>query len=126
VVADSDLDKDSDNMNYFGTPIDKGCLVEPFGNTFAPAQARFAQLLAFNNSSTSLENRETFEPRGYKTSLKGQVTIYGHVFHAERNMFFIGDSIFKACMAEAKCLKENHNAPALAAFTKAMKKFMYT
>ncbi|MDR2371926.1 MAG: hypothetical protein LBD60_02140 [Puniceicoccales bacterium] len=51
----------------------------------------------------------------------------GGVAHAPLNMLFVGDSLFKECLEEAKRLKENPEDPeALAAFTQAMKKFMYT
>jgi hypothetical protein len=63
----------------------------------------------------------------HENSLEYVLYVDGNVQHAPLNMLFIGSDLFKECMEEAKRLKENPNdSEALAAFTQAMKKFMYT
>ncbi|MDR0740772.1 MAG: hypothetical protein LBF34_03625 [Puniceicoccales bacterium] len=116
----------SNNMQYFGIPMDEGFLVESFHNIFSPAQVRLVHWLASKDYTTLPEDWEMLQPKNYTTVLETQVTDRGHIFHSKQNMLFIGNCIFKECMEEANHLKKNPSNPeALAAFTQAMKKFMY-
>jgi hypothetical protein len=110
------------------------CIGEPFHITFSESQIYLARWLASDpdpsnpNQWDALKLGQLTNDSYQKESSFGcTVDGNGHVHHNSLNMLYVGNGIFKECMEGAKRLKEDPNDPeALAAFTQAIKKFMYT
>jgi hypothetical protein len=133
----------------FGIPYDwtSDIARSPFDVIFSPAQIRFAQWITSDDYPTS-PNETSFEGKvalyeeakdpqnslnlvknpeiAYRTSFGERISKSGHIFHPIQSMFFVGSGVFRECMVTAKYLKETpDDSKALAAFTQAMKKFIY-
>ncbi|MDR0740773.1 MAG: hypothetical protein LBF34_03630 [Puniceicoccales bacterium] len=107
---------------------------EPFDISFSESQNYLARWLAtdlypldpsqWDTLKLGQQANSDYQKRSqFGCAVRGN----GYVDHSYLSMLHVGSGIFKECMEEAKRLKENQNDPeALAAFTQAIKKFMYT
>jgi hypothetical protein len=132
---------DSQDSSYFGYAfnsfderVDKrgvkaNQMKDPFGADFSLSQATFVRWLISDeypnpDACLSLQPGKSSIPSVSESgcSLDGD----GNVTHAAISMLIIGENLFAECIETAKYLKENpDNQEALAAFTLAMKKFIY-
>jgi hypothetical protein len=122
------------DVKNFGLPITNFTLGEPFNKAFTKLQIAFARWLASNEYPTLPNDCQTLQLKqlynsemAYINALGNEVLQHGFITHSYLNMMLRGSDIFRECIGEARRLKENPDDPeALAAFTQAMKKFMYT
>ncbi|MDR2371927.1 MAG: hypothetical protein LBD60_02145 [Puniceicoccales bacterium] len=110
------------------------CVREQFNFIFSEPQSYLARWLAADSYPLDSSQWDALK-LGQRTNRAYQkqspfgcvVNGNGSVKHSHLSMLYVGSDIFKDIMKAAKHLKENPEDPeALAAFTQAIKKFMYT